>query len=78
MKTKHITITYCKPCGYEPRAANAAAALKKELGLTADLISGKGGIFQVAIDGAVVAKKSGRGFPGDAEIVAAVSQALGH
>jgi len=54
-----------------------AAALKQDLGMEASLARGSGGIFEVAVNGAVVAKKGLAGFPTEVEIVAAVKQALG-
>jgi selenoprotein W-related protein len=71
-----VSIIYCKPCGYERRAADAAAALRKEADVTAKLIPGKGGIFEVHVGGKVVAKRAQGHFPDAAEIVAAVSAAL--
>ena len=71
-----VSIVYCRPCGYLGRATDAAEALKKQLKLTAGLSPGKGGIFEVLVDGKVVAKRSKGHSPGTAEIVAAVSAAL--
>lgn len=71
-----LSIVYCKPCGYAGRAAEAAAALWKELKLAASLSPGKGGIFEVRVNDKVVAKRSKGHFPDTAEIVAAVSAAL--
>jgi selenoprotein W-related protein len=71
-----VSIVYCKPCGYEKRAADAAAALKERLNVAADLVPGTGGIFEVRVDEKVVAKRSKSGFPDRAEVVAAVSDAL--
>jgi selenoprotein W-related protein len=51
--------------------------LKEELGLDAELKTGSGGIFEVAVDGAVVAKRGFTGFPSEEEIVQAVSKAGG-
>ncbi len=73
---KNISITYCRPCGYERRAADAAAALQKELALTATLVPGTGGIFEVRVDDETVAKRAKGHFPDTAEIVAAVSAAV--
>ena len=71
-----ISITYCKPCGYEKRAVEAAEALQRELGVAATLIPGRGGIFEVkAGDQVVVERRLGR-FPDPAEIVTAVRAAL--
>jgi selenoprotein W-related protein len=71
-----VSIIYCKPCGYEKRAADAAAALQNQLKLTASLVAGKGGIFEVRVGERVVAKRAQGHFPDTAEIVAAVSGAL--
>ena len=73
---KNVSITYCKPCGYERRAADAAAALQKELALAATLVPGTGGIFEVRVGDEVVAKRGKGHFPDTAEIVAAVSAAV--
>ncbi len=73
---KSVSIIYCKPCGYEKRAVAAAAALKKELKLAADLVPGKGGIFEVRVDDKVVAKRSTGHFPDETEIVRAVAAAV--
>ncbi|TNE91113.1 MAG: selenocysteine-containing [Deltaproteobacteria bacterium] len=60
-----------------PRAAGAAAALQEELGIDATLIKGRGGIFEVKVDGRLVAKKTYEGFPTEDEVVEAVRAALG-
>ena len=52
-------------------------ALREELGIEAVLAKGHGGIFTVAVDGEVVAKKTFMGFPEEDEIVHAVAQRLG-
>jgi selenoprotein W-related protein len=71
-----VSITYCKPCGYLRRAEDAAAELQKQLGIAATLVPGKGGIFQVEVDGKVVARKRLWHFPDAKEIVAAVGDAV--
>jgi selenoprotein W-related protein len=71
-----VSIVYCKPCGYAARAADAAAALQKQLKLTAGLTPGSGGIFEVRVNDKVVARRSKTHFPDTAEIVAAVSAAV--
>jgi selenoprotein W-related protein len=71
-----VSITYCKPCGYLNRAEEAAAELKKQLDIDATLVPGKGGIFQVQVDGKVVARKRLWHFPDAKEIVAAVGDAM--
>ena len=47
------------------------------LDVEAELIKGSGGIFEVAVDGAVVAQKTASGFPSEAEILEGVGKALG-
>lgn len=73
---KDVTITYCRPCGYGKRAAEAADALQRDLSVNANLVSGKGGIFEVRVNGEVVAKRIKGHFPDAPEIVGAVSAAL--
>ncbi|MFE4457102.1 SelT/SelW/SelH family protein [Nocardia tengchongensis] len=71
-----VVITYCKPCGYLKRAQAAAEALDTQLGVTPELVPGKGGVFRVAVDGNIVAAKSRQGFPGPDDIVQAVAQSI--
>lgn len=54
-----------------------AAALKQDLDLEASLVTGHSGIFEVAVDGNVVAAKSLSGFPTEQQVVDAVRAALG-
>jgi selenoprotein W-related protein len=72
---KNVSIIYCKPCGYERQAREAAAALRRELGLSATLVPGKAGIFEVRLGDVVVTKRVKGQFPGSADIVEAVSTA---
>jgi selT/selW/selH-like putative selenoprotein len=53
-----------------PQASRLEAALRQELGITAALIQGDRGVFDVRADGELVfsKKKTGR-FPTNAEIV---------
>jgi len=51
--------------------------LKKELGVDATLVKGHSGIFEVAVDGRVVASKGLAGFPTDEAVVEAVAKAQG-
>jgi selenoprotein W-related protein len=73
---KDVVITYCKPCGYLKHAQAAAAAINEKLGVDAQLVPGKGGIFQIAVDGQVVAKRTSAGFPKEDDVVAALQEAL--
>ncbi|MCP1829704.1 MULTISPECIES: SelT/SelW/SelH family protein [Bradyrhizobium] len=72
---RNVSITYCRPCGYEKRAKEAAALLRERLSVDATLIPGKGGIFQVKLGDEVVARRTKGHFPDAAEIVAAVTAA---
>ncbi|NOU20033.1 MAG: SelT/SelW/SelH family protein [Bacteroidales bacterium] len=72
---KEVIIKYCKPCGYLKRAEKVAE-LSNELKIDPKLISGQGGIFEIAVDGKVVAKSTRSGFPSKDEIVAAVASEL--
>ena len=71
-----VSITYCRPCDYEKRASDAAAALRDQLMVTANLVPGTGGIFEVRVGDKVVAKRAHGHFPDAREIVEAVSGAL--
>lgn len=73
---KNVSIIYCKPCGYEKRAADAAATLREKLALVATLVPGKGGIFEVRVGDEIVAKRVKGHFPETTEIVKAVSAAV--
>ena len=44
--------------------------------MEADLVPGSGGIFEVAVDGKVVAEKGLSGFPSEQDVVKAVGAAL--
>lgn len=72
----NVSIVYCKPCGYEKRATDTAAALRARLRLDVNLIPGKGGIFEVRVGDQLVAKRAQGHFPDNEQIVAAVSSAL--
>jgi selenoprotein W-related protein len=51
--------------------------LREALGVEVSLLQGRGGIFEVAVDGVVVAKKTIGAFPDEAAVVSAVRTALG-
>ena len=47
-----------------------AAAIQDELGVTAGLIKGKGGVFDVVVDGRLIYSKDETGrFPDDEEVL---------
>lgn len=67
-----ITITYCVPCHYEARAKEAAEALRHEVGLEAELVGGRGGVFKVDADATTLVARDKIYFPTTEDIVAAV------
>jgi len=71
-----VTIVYCRPCGYERRAREAAAALQAACNVEARLVPGTGGIFEISVGDRIVAKRAKGHFPSSEEIVAAVGAAL--
>ena len=50
--------------------------LKDELEVEASLVKGHSGIFEISVNGKVVAAKGRHGFPTEQEIVDGVSRAL--
>jgi selenoprotein W-related protein len=49
------------------------ATLKKELGIDAEMIKGRGGVFDVVVDGKLIYSKHSTGrFPEENEIVEAI------
>lgn len=67
-----IRIEYCVPCGYKKRADAAAAAIREQLGVDAELVPGNGGVFRVHVDDRTAIARSRENFPSPAEIVTAV------
>lgn len=53
-----------------------AALIKQDTGADTSVEPGRRGEFSVWVDGKKVAEKTSRGFPQDAELVAAVKQLL--
>jgi selenoprotein W-related protein len=74
--SSNVSIVYCRPCGYEKRAREAAAALQSRCKLEPELVSGRGGIFEVKVGDKTVAKRAKGHFPSNEEIVAAVAAAI--
>lgn len=70
-----VSIIYCRPCGYEKRAREAASALRERLSIDAKLVPGTGGVFEVKVGETTVAKRAKGHFPDAAEVVAAVAAA---
>jgi selenoprotein W-related protein len=75
-----VSITYCAPCNFAPRAAWMALELLQTFrdaisGLT--LVPGRGGIFDVAIDGEVVFCRQALGrYPEPQEVREAIRERL--
>jgi selenoprotein W-related protein len=70
-----ISIIYCRPCGYEKRAKDAATALRERFSIEAKLVPGTGGVFEVKVGDRTVARRAKGHFPDTAEVVAAVAAA---
>jgi len=61
-----------------PDAARVAAELKKDLGIDAELVAGRGGVFDVVADGKVIYSKSNTGmFPKPGEVSGLLKQGKG-
>ena len=56
-----------------------AAAIKKEYGLDSELVGGRGGVFEVRLDGTLVFTNAGRdcGIPEEEEVLSALRETLG-
>lgn len=50
--------------------------LREELDVNATLVKGSGGIFTIAVNGTIVARKTLSGFPDDEEILRSVERAI--
>jgi predicted Rdx family selenoprotein len=50
--------------------------LREELDVNATLVKGSGGIFTIAVNGIIVARKTLSGFPDDEEILRSVERAI--
>ena len=58
-----------------PRATSLAASLKQRFGVEAELIRGKGGVFDVQVDGKLVFSKHEMGrFPEPGEVERAIAE----
>ncbi len=68
-----IKINYCSVWNYEPRAAGLADTIKKELGISPELIPGSNGVYEVIVDGKIVfSKYQTKRFPENDEIIALI------
>lgn len=74
---KRISIEYCVEWNYYPQAASLAKAIKKKLGLDAELIKSGGGVFEVMADKKMIfSKKKEQRFPENQEILESLKSNL--
>lgn len=69
----NVTIEYCVPCGFLPRALDVERALLEEFGRdlgTVTLEPGHEGVFEIRVDDEVVWDKSVHGGEVDVDLVA--------
>jgi len=65
-----IKINYCSVWNYEPRAAGLADAIKKEMGISSELIPGSNGVYDVIMDEKIIfSKHQTKRFPDNDEII---------
>ena len=65
-----IDIHYCTAWNYKPQAVSLADEFQNTLGVTANVIPGERGVFDVIVDGKLVFSKHTVGrFPQQGEIV---------
>jgi len=68
-----IKINYCSVWNYEPRAAGLADAIKKEIGISSELIPGSNGVYDVIMDEKIIfSKNQTKRFPDNDEIIALI------
>lgn len=75
-----VTIEYCASCGYAPRALGLIDELLAEFeGRIAEvrLVPSSGGVFEVSLDGELLASKKDTGtFPENPDVLAALRAKL--
>ena len=70
-----IKINYCSVWNYKPRAAGLAEAIKKEFGITPELIPGSNGVYDIIIDKKTIfSKHEVKRFPENDEIIALINK----
>ncbi|MBK7749438.1 MAG: Rdx family protein [Candidatus Obscuribacter sp.] len=75
---KHMAITYCGGCGYEPRAEALAAEIGREFGVRVEMHRTVGGVFEVDLGDSRVFSKILLGrFPEEGEVVKIMKAKLG-
>jgi selenoprotein W-related protein len=68
----NVTITYCVPCRYLPRAEAARDAIRDQFGVTSKLVGGRAGVFVVEVDGTKVVSRTKDYFPTTDDILSAL------
>ena len=70
-----IKINYCSVWNYEPRAAGLAEKIKDELGMTAQLIPGSKGVYDIVVDSDLIySKHQTKRFPDNDKIIKLIKQ----
>ena len=70
-----IKINYCSVWNYEPRAAGLAEKIKNELGITAQLIPGSKGVYDIVVDeNLIYSKHQTKRFPDNDKIIKLIKQ----
>ncbi len=76
-----VTITYCRPCRYQPKAIQDADAILKEFGEELSdlrLVPGADGVYDVEVDGTIVfSLDKAMRFPETAELIREIRAKLG-
>jgi len=70
-----VTIEYCVPCGFKPRALELKKSLEERFGAEVELVDGANGVFEVEHDGDQVFSRKATGrFPEPGEVENAIAQ----
>lgn len=70
-----IKINYCSVWNYEPRAAGLAEKIRDELGITAQVVPGSKGVYDIVVDGNLIySKYQTKRFPDNDEIIKLIKQ----
>ena len=70
-----IQINYCSVWNYEPRAVGLAEKIRDELGITAQVIPGSKGVYDIVVDGNIIySKHQTKQFPDNDEIIKLIKQ----
>jgi len=68
-----IKINYCSVWNYKPRAASLAETIKKEFGISPELVPGSKGVYDIILDKKTIfSKHQAKRFPDNDEIIALI------